>query len=97
LRPARAGCVRAGSPPPDAGARAMTRPGTRLRSLAARLFDTSTMERLIDPAIADLQHEHEDAIRRGLVWRGRWIRLAGYAAFWKVAAMGISRASSRAP
>jgi hypothetical protein len=74
----------------------MTRPGTRLRSLAARVLDSSTLERLIDPVIADLQHEHEAAIRRGLVWRGRWIRLAGYCAFWKVAAIGISRATSRA-
>jgi hypothetical protein len=54
------------------------------------------MARLIDPAIADLQHEHDDSIRRGLVWRSRWVRLAGYLAFWKVAAIGISRASSRA-
>jgi hypothetical protein len=71
----------------------MTRPGARLRSLAARLLDPSTMERLIDPAIADLQHEHEAAIRSGLVWRGRWIRLAGCSAFWKVA---VIAAASRA-
>ena len=69
----------------------MTRPGARLRSLAARLLDPSTMERLIDPAIADLQHEHDEAIRRGLVWRGRWIRLAGYSAFWKVAVIAAAR------
>ena len=31
----------------------MTRPGARLRSWAARVVDSSTMERLIDPAIAD--------------------------------------------
>jgi lipopolysaccharide export LptBFGC system permease protein LptF len=49
------------------------------------------MERLIDPAIADLQHEHDDAIRRGLVWRGRWIRFAGYSAFWKVAVIAAAR------
>jgi hypothetical protein len=68
----------------------MTRPGTRLRSLAARLLNRSTMERLIDPAIADLQHEHDDAIRRGLVWRDRLIRLAGYFAFWKVAVIAAA-------
>jgi hypothetical protein len=55
----------------------MTRPGARLRSVATRFFDPSTMERLIDPAIADLQHEHDAAIRRGLVWRGRWVHTAG--------------------
>jgi hypothetical protein len=35
----------------------MTRPGDRLRACAARLFDAGTMERVIDPAIADLQCE----------------------------------------
>ena len=73
LRPARAERLRTRRAPPDAGARAMTRPGARLRSWASRLLDPSTMERLIDPAIADLQHEHEEAVRRGLIWRGRVI------------------------
>jgi lipopolysaccharide export LptBFGC system permease protein LptF len=69
----------------------MTRPGTRLRAFAARLLDPATMERLIDPAIADLQHEHDDAIRRGHVWRGQCIRVAGYAAFWKLAMIAATR------
>lgn len=69
----------------------MIRPGARLRSLAARLLDRSTMERVIDPAIADLQHEHEEAVRRGLIWRGWCIRLAGYAAFSKVAVFAAAR------
>jgi hypothetical protein len=38
-----------------AGVGAMTPPGTRLRALAARLCAARTMERLVDPAIADLQ------------------------------------------
>jgi len=65
----------------------MTRPGARLRSVATRFFDPSTMERLIDPAIADLQHEHSDAIRRGLV---------GCIAVWKVIAASATTASTRA-
>jgi hypothetical protein len=65
----------------------MTRPGARLRSIAARFFDPSTMERLIDPVIADLQCEHADAMRRGHIWRARWIRVAGCIAFWKVAGL----------
>jgi lipopolysaccharide export LptBFGC system permease protein LptF len=73
----------------------MTRPGARLRSVATRFFDPSTMERLIDPAIADLQHEHDDAIRRGLVWRGRWVRTAGCIAVWKVIAASATTASTR--
>lgn len=73
----------------------MTRPGSWLRSLARRVCDPSTMERLIDPAIADLQCEHGEALRRGHVWRSRWIRLAGYIAFAKVAVVALSRGSTR--
>ena len=43
----------------------MTRPGTRLRAMAARLFDAQTMERYVDPAVADLEAEYEDAAARG--------------------------------
>jgi hypothetical protein len=74
----------------------MTRPGARLRSVATRVFDPSTMERRIDPAIADLQHEYDDAIRRGLVWRGRWVHTAGCIAVWKVIAVSTTTASTRA-
>jgi lipopolysaccharide export LptBFGC system permease protein LptF len=38
------------------------------------------MERLIDPAIADLQTEYANAKRQGAIWRAHWILLAGYAA-----------------
>lgn len=65
----------------------MKQPGDRLRSLAARVCSARTMERLIDPVIADMQYEHADAARRGALWRGFWIRLAGCSAFWKGAAM----------
>jgi lipopolysaccharide export LptBFGC system permease protein LptF len=75
----------------------MTRPGTRLRALAVHLFDASTIERLIDPAIADLQHEHESAVRSGHHWRARAIRIAGSLAFWKVVAVRIASASARQP
>ncbi len=62
----------------------MTRPGERLRRLGSRLFDRTTMERLINPAIADLQHEYDAAIRDRAAWRRRWIRVTGYVAVWKV-------------
>ncbi len=57
----------------------MTPPGTRLRALAARLCTPMTMERLVDPAIADLQAEYEEAT--GSVWRRRWIWVRGHIAF----------------
>ena len=56
----------------------MIRPGDRLRSMASRVCGAAAMERLIDPVIADLQCEHGEAIRRGQVWRSRWIRMAGW-------------------
>lgn len=59
----------------------MTPPGTRLRALAARLLDASTVEYLVDPTIADVQAEYEDASRKGLAWRKRWICLRGYLSF----------------
>jgi hypothetical protein len=67
----------------------MTPAGTRLRALARRVFDPSTMERLIDPVIADLQCEHGEAMRHGRLWRARWIRIASGIAFCKVAALAI--------
>ena len=74
----------------------MTRPGTRLRALARRICDAQTMERLIDPAIADLQCEHGEAMRRGQIWRSRWARVAGYIALSKVAVIALSRGTMRA-
>jgi lipopolysaccharide export LptBFGC system permease protein LptF len=62
----------------------MTRPGDRLRALAARVFDAQTMERLVDPVVADLQVEHGDALRAGRMWRSRWVWVAGYVAFAKI-------------
>ncbi len=59
----------------------MTLPGGRLRALAARLLDARTVEYVVDPAIADVQAEYEDASRRGLAWRKRWICLRGYLSF----------------
>ena len=56
----------------------MTRPGLRLRAFAARVCSARTMDRLIDPTIADLQREHVDARRRGAIWTARWVRLRGF-------------------
>lgn len=65
----------------------MTRPGTRLRTFAARVCSAATMERLIDPVIADLQAEHGEAVRAGRVWRSRWALVVGYIACAKVFAL----------
>jgi hypothetical protein len=73
---------------PDARVRAMTkRPGDRLRIFAALWCCADTMARVVDPLIADLQHEHARAIHDGRVWRSRAIRVAGWIAFAKVIAI----------
>lgn len=60
----------------------MSLPGTRLRALAARVCSEKTMERVIDPVVADLQAEYTSAI--GM--RRQWLALlTGYIAFAKVA------------
>jgi hypothetical protein len=62
----------------------MTLPGLWLRAVAARLCDAKAMTHLIDPLVADLQHEHAEAQRDGAIWRSRRIRLAGGLALIKV-------------
>lgn len=56
----------------------MTRPGTRLRAMAAHLFDAETMERYVEPAIADLQIEYEEAARHGRRRECARVVVAGY-------------------
>jgi hypothetical protein len=55
----------------------------------------TAIERTIDPAIADLQHEYDDATHRGLMWRRRSVRFAGYLAIWQVIVASIAGALSR--
>jgi lipopolysaccharide export LptBFGC system permease protein LptF len=61
----------------------MTLPGRRLRAIARRVCHPTTMERVVDPLIADLQCEYADAIRRGDFWCAVRVRLAGYVGFWR--------------
>jgi hypothetical protein len=59
----------------------MTRPGDRLRTFASRLFAVQTMERVIEPILADLQCEYDAARARGLLWRARLSLVRSYCAF----------------
>jgi hypothetical protein len=61
----------------------MRRPGDRLRTIAARVCRARTMERLIDPALADLQVEYENAVLRGRKWESRWVWISGHLAFFQ--------------
>lgn len=70
----------------------MRRPGARLRAIASRLCSAQTLERVIDPLIADLQLEHADATRQRGAWKGRWIRLVAAVALFKVIVLCGGRA-----
>jgi hypothetical protein len=71
------------------------RPGTRLRSWAGYVCSPATMERLIDPVLADLQYEHEGACATGQPRHRRWIRINGYLAFWRVLLLHVPIAYTR--
>jgi hypothetical protein len=64
-------------------------PGACLRRWANRMCSPRTTERLIDPVIADLQHEYEQANGAGPTWRGRVALVRGYLAFWRVLALHV--------
>ena len=60
----------------------MTAPGHRLRALAARVCRRNTMDRLVDPIVADLQIEYAASTHAG-PWRRACVLALGYAGFWK--------------
>lgn len=59
----------------------------RLRAIATRLCSARAMERLIDPALTDVQLEQRDAVAQDRPWRSRWIRLVGYFAVLRLIAL----------
>ena len=61
-------------------------PGRTLHRLAARLCSTNTLERVVEPAIADLQNEFAETAPTDQIRRARTL-LRGYAAIAKVIAM----------
>jgi hypothetical protein len=62
----------------------MNLPGLRLRAVASRLCSTQTIERVIDPLIADLQMEYAQASLQGARWKARSIRLVACLGLLKV-------------
>lgn len=64
----------------------MKAPGTRARRLAARVCTPRTLERLVDPTLADLQAEYEEASRDGRPWRRHWVWVAGHLALLRLLA-----------
>lgn len=59
-------------------------PGRTLHRLAAQICSAKTLERVVEPAIADLQKEYAGANR---AWLRVWVLLSGYCAIVKVIAI----------
>jgi hypothetical protein len=59
----------------------MTRPGDRIGTIASRLFEPETMERVFEPILADLQCEYGEALAQGRRWRARLSLVRSYFAF----------------
>jgi hypothetical protein len=74
----------------------MRRPGQWLRAAAARVCTRQTLDRVIDPIVADIQLEHREAVRTGRSWRAVWIRISGYCAFWKAVGLLAVQTGPRA-
>jgi hypothetical protein len=62
-------------------------PGTRLRHWASCVCSLQTMERWIDPVIADVQHEYNQTKTSG---RRFLVLLVGYLAFWRMLAVHVA-------
>lgn len=65
-------------------------PGRTLHRLAAYICSSHSLERVVEPAIADLQKEYGEVRRRGIVSRAGNL-LSGYAAILKVMALCVFR------
>lgn len=58
------------------------RPGSRLDAFAEFVFSRRTYEFVLQPALADLQHEYFEALSAGRTRKAQWVRLRGYVRFW---------------
>jgi hypothetical protein len=56
----------------------MTTASGRLRAIVARYCSVTTMERLVDPIVADLEMESRNARSGGRVWKARCVLVTGY-------------------
>jgi hypothetical protein len=65
--------------PPDTAARVMI-PGGALHRLAGRMCSAKTLERVVEPAIADLQREYADGTGDRSALARLWALRGGYIA-----------------
>ncbi|ANM29128.1 hypothetical protein ABI59_05230 [Acidobacteria bacterium Mor1] len=67
-------------------------PGSALLRFACCLFSKGTFDKILEPAILDMRHEHFEALHEGKKWKARFTLLRGYWSFWSavVAQLPIS-------
>jgi hypothetical protein len=71
-------------------------PGYWLRAIATRCCGPQTVERLVDPIVADLQAEYA-ALGEANAWRRRRLRLTTYVAFWKALSLHVLLSLGQSP
>jgi hypothetical protein len=52
-------------------------PGYRALRILEWVYSPKTVKRVFRPAVADMQHEHLEALASGKVWKARWVLLRG--------------------
>jgi hypothetical protein len=67
----------------------MSAAASPLRRFLVRRCSTTTMERLVDPILSDIQIEAAAAAAREQLWAGRWIWMAGTLALLKALVLHI--------
>ena len=73
----------------------MTLSNRFVRRLAAWLCSPATLERLIDPVLADIELERRQALASGRAWRARWVVVSGYVGLiWAVVLHGVHRGAA---
>ncbi len=63
-------------------------PGWRLHALAVLLCKKKTLHQVVEPLLADLQHEYYTALANGRPWNASWGRVRDTIGFFK--ALGLS-------
>jgi hypothetical protein len=65
----------------------MTPSSRWIRALAVWFCGGATIERLVDPILADVELEYRDQALSGRVWLARWVLVRGYAGFCSAVAL----------
>lgn len=63
-------------------------PGHFLRMFGEFFYSKKTFAEILEPTIADLREEYNDALIEGREWKARWVRVRGYWSF--VSAAGLT-------